>query len=159
MLFFCILSFFQSLAQDQFSGKVVGVSDGNTLIVIDNYQDTLNVILGGIDCPEINQEMGQAAKAYTAKYCLEKTVNVDLLGKDRYGNDIANITINSTNLSKSLLEAGLAWYYPKNKGETALETIEKSARFRKVGLWAGENPVEPWVFRRQQSMLTPKLSY
>lgn len=159
IFFFLILIIFQSFAQDQFSGKVVGVSDGNTLQIIDNYQDTISVVVKSIDCPELNQEMGKAARSYTTKYCLGSTVGVELFGKDRFGNDIANITINKTDLSKSLLEAGLAWYYCKNKGEATLEAIEKSARAKKAGLWANENPVEPWIFRRQQSMLAPKLSY
>lgn len=161
LIIFLFLNFIilQSFAQDGFSGRVVDVLDGNTLLVIDNYKDTISVILKGIDCPELNQEMGKPAKAYTIKYCLGSTVDVELFGKDRYGNDIANITMSDTDLSKSLLEAGLAWYYHKNKGDVALETVEKCSRARKIGIWESENPVEPWIFRRQQSMLTPKLSY
>lgn len=154
-----ILSLSQSSAQERFSGKVVAVSDGNTLQIIDSYQDTINVVLKSIDCPELNQEMGEAARGYTAKRCLGLTVGVELFGKDRFGNDIASLTINKTDLSKSLLEAGLAWYYHKNRGDTALAPIEQAARSEKVGIWAAESPVEPWVFRRQQSMVMPKLSY
>ena len=149
----------QSYGQGQFSGKVVDVLDGNTLLVIDNYKDTISVILKSIDCPELSQEMGEAAKSYTKLQCLGSNVDVELFGKDRHGNDIANITVSDTNLSQSLLEAGLAWYYHKNKGDVALEAVEKCSRSKKIGIWEAENPVEPWIFRRQQSMLTPKLSY
>ena len=157
--FFFNLIISQSFAQNQFSGKVVDVVDGNTLLVIDDYQDTISVILKSVDCPELNQEMGEAARTYTAKYSLGLTVGVELFGKDRFGNDIANITINNTDLSKSLLKAGLAWYCHKNKGDVALQALEKSSRSKKIGIWKAENPIEPWIFRRQQSMLTPKLSY
>ncbi len=156
---FFLLPSLQSNAQDQFTGKVVEVIDGNTLLVIDNYQDTISVILKSIDCPELNQEMGGKAKAFTTEKCLGSDVVVELFGKDRFGNDIASITINKTDLSKSLLEAGLAWFYHRNKGDMTLVSIEKSSRAKRIGIWEGEDPVEPWIFRRQQSMLTPKLSY
>ena len=156
---FSLMIFLQSNAQDQFRGKVVDVIDGNTLLVIDNYQDTISVILKSIDCPELNQEMGKKAKAFTIEKCLGLTVAVELFGKDRFGNDIASITVHNTDLSKSLLEAGLAWFYHRNKGDMTLASIEKNSRAKKIGIWEGENPVEPWIFRRQQSMLTPKLSY
>ena len=161
LIIFVFLNFLviHSFAQDRFSGKVVDVLDGNTLLVIDNYKDTISVILKSIDCPELNQEMGVKAKTYTATHCLGLIVGVELFGKDRFGNDIASITVNDSDLSKSLLEAGLAWYYQKNKGDVALETVEKCSRSKKIGIWETEDPVEPWIFRRQQSMLTPKLSY
>lgn len=156
----CIICF-QSYAQQEFEGKVTSIIDGNTLQVIDNYQDTITVILKGIDSPEMNQDYGDDAKAFTTKKCLGNIVKITLFGKDRFGNDMASVIIVRTNedLGIALLKAGLAWYHHKAEKDVALANYETCSRDNKIGLWKTENPLEPWIFRRQQTMIRPKLSY
>jgi endonuclease YncB( thermonuclease family) len=149
-----------TLAQKTFLGNVVEVKDGNTLRVIDYDNDTINVILQGIDCPELSQKLGVEAQTYTASHCLGKNVKIQLLGRDRWGNDIANVqTPEGEDLSEKLLKSGLAWFYLKNKGEEVFAQLEEDSRNQKIGIWEQPAPLAPWIFRRQQSMLQPKRSY
>jgi len=52
-----------SLAVDTFTGKVVGVSDGDTIKVMCDGR-AVKVRLHGIDCPEKKQAFGTKAKNF-----------------------------------------------------------------------------------------------
>jgi hypothetical protein len=60
-----------AVAQD-FHGKVVAVTDGDTIQVMHhNIAETIR--LAGIDCPEKSQQCGMKAKEFTTVCALEKT--------------------------------------------------------------------------------------
>ena len=65
-----------------FKGKVVGVTDGDTLNVFDG-QTEKKVRLLGIDCPEKKQAFGQAAKQYASDLAYGQEVTVNISGHDR----------------------------------------------------------------------------
>ena len=50
-----------SPAVAEFSGKVVGVSDGDTMTVLRD-RTQIRIRLYGIDCPEMGQDFGSRAK-------------------------------------------------------------------------------------------------
>src|SRR3954454_15089446 len=52
-------------AADHFTGKVVGVHDGDTITVLQD-RTPVKVRLFGIDCPETGQDFGSRAKAAIA---------------------------------------------------------------------------------------------
>ncbi len=49
-----------------FTGRVVGVSDGDTITVMHNGKG-VRIRLHGIDCPEKRQAFGNRAKQFTAQ--------------------------------------------------------------------------------------------
>lgn len=55
-----------SLAFADFSGRVVGVSDGDTIKVMHNGKAE-KIRLHGIDCPEKAQPFGTKAKQFTSE--------------------------------------------------------------------------------------------
>ncbi len=147
-------------AQDTFTGNVIAVLDGNTLQVTDHYNDTLTLKLDGFESPELNQAFGEEAKSFTASKCLHQSANIVLLGKDRFGNDKAEVILeDDQNLGEALLHAGLAWYHVKGQADNNLTKIHHENKINKIGLWTQESPLEPWIYRRQQTMTKPKLSY
>ncbi len=63
------LLFFLSFAHaDEFTGRVVGISDGDTISVL-HGDIAVKVRLEGIDCPESHQAFGNKAKQFAAKAC------------------------------------------------------------------------------------------
>ncbi len=62
----------QALAAD-FTGRVVGVSDGDTITVLHNGKGE-RIRLHGIDCPEKRQAFGNRAKQFTSKLIFVKSV-------------------------------------------------------------------------------------
>lgn len=54
-------------------GRVVGVSDGDTINVLVDNHDHLKVRLVGIDAPEKSQPFGSASKKAFLIRCLERS--------------------------------------------------------------------------------------
>jgi micrococcal nuclease len=142
-------------ANEVISGKVVTVIDGNTLEVTTTENETYKILLFGIDSPELGQEYGEKAKRFLEKLILEKNISVEIKGKDRLGNRLGTILIDSKDLRIELLEEGLAWTAERQPLED-LETVKEKARVKKKGLWKETEPTPPWIYRRQQTMLQPK---
>ncbi len=57
----------------EFTGRVVGVSDGDTITVLHNGKGE-RIRLHGIDCPEKRQAFGKRAKQLTSNLVFGKTV-------------------------------------------------------------------------------------
>jgi endonuclease YncB( thermonuclease family) len=131
-----------------FSGKVVGVLDGDTIEVFSNGS-TLRIRLADIDCPEKGQPFGQKAKLFTSDLSMGKTVEVKVRAVDRYGRSVADVILPSNDsLNGAILKAGLAWWYRDYSKDNRLGILENEARKARRGLWADAKPIPPWVFRR-----------
>ena len=57
--------------QERFAGRVVGVTDGDTISVMRDGR-SVRVRLEGIDCPERGQDFGQRAKQFTSDMAFGK---------------------------------------------------------------------------------------
>ena len=136
---------------EEFTGKVVGVSDGDTIKVL-RAGKQVRVRLSGIDCPEKRQAFGKRAKRFTSDLVFAKTVTVKVTDIDRYKRIVGEVILkDGTNLNHALVRAGLAWWYQRYApGDRELERLEKSARENKRGLWADPDPLPPWEFRKRR---------
>ena len=129
------------------TGKVVGVSDGDTITVMRQGRG-IRIRLAEIDCPEKGQPFGKKAKQFVSDLCFGKLVKVLPSTVDRYGRIVAHVVLaDSSILSEELLASGLAWHYKKYSTSTKLPKIEAEAREAQLGLWSMPNPVPPWDWR------------
>ena len=133
-----------------FSGIVVNVSDGDTITVLHNSV-MKKIRLYGIDCPEKRQPYGNAAKRYVEKMVLNKKVYVKPVSVDKYKRIVAWVNIKKLSLNKSILAAGLAWYYKKYSNVASLAKLEMAARKKKIGLWSNKKAIAPWRWRKENS--------
>jgi endonuclease YncB( thermonuclease family) len=130
------------VAATTLTGKVVGIADGDTLtLLVDKTQ--IKVRLEGIDTPERAQPFGRKAGQALAKKVFGKPVQVDDLGKDRYGRTLGIVRLGKRNVNLELVQEGWAWWYrkyaPKNKELAAARTPPSS---RSVLLLSRECPPE-----------------
>lgn len=134
------------------TGKVIGISDGDTIKILTEDKQELRIRLNGIDCPEKKQAFGTKARQFTSDMVFGKTVSVRYKSKDRYGRILGDVILNdSINLNYELVRAGYAWWYRQYaKKDTVLEQLENEARIAKRGLWADKNPVAPWEYRKMK---------
>ncbi len=132
-----------------FAGRVVGVTDGDTIKVMHNGKAE-KIRLYGIDCPEKGQAYGMKAKQFTSGMVFGQDVTVKKHGRDRYGRTIGEVILyDGRSLNHELVAAGLAWWYRHYAPHDGkLERLEAEARTAKRGLWADPNPVPPWQWRR-----------
>src|SRR5262245_50122747 len=80
-----LISIFEQTWQPPIIGKVVGVSDGDTITVLDEQKRQYKIRLEGIDAPESKQDYGSRAKQSLSDLVFNKTVTVTSSKKDRYG--------------------------------------------------------------------------
>ncbi|MBM4274656.1 MAG: hypothetical protein FJ128_11040 [Deltaproteobacteria bacterium] len=133
-----------------FTGRVVGVMDGDTITVYPEGGASAKVRLYGIDAPERRQPYSNAARKYLSDLVFGKKVRVRVRTQDRYGRVVAEIIReDGVNVNQEMLRAGYAWWYRKYaKKELLLLQLEQEARRARRGLWADPRPAPPWEFRK-----------
>lgn len=94
------------------SGKVVGVSDGDTIKVLRNNQQ-VRIRLHGIDTPEGAQTFGKQAKWFAANLTAGKIVEIEKTDTDNYGRTVALATVDGINVNREIVAAGYGWVYRK----------------------------------------------
>ena len=94
-----------------FEGKVIGVSDGDTITVL-NEKTPVKVRLYGIDCPEKKQAFGTRAKQFTSDLVFGKVVDVETVDTDRYGRTVGIVKlVDGQIVNEEIARAGFAWVY------------------------------------------------
>lgn len=134
------------------SGRVVGVTDGDTITVLTADRQQVRVRLYGIDCPEKKQAYGDRARDFVGSAVFGRDVQVEVVGHDRYGRTLGIVSRPGGRvLNRELLVNGLAWVYKKycKRPECAQwSDDEAAARSTRRGLWCHENPLPPWEWRK-----------
>jgi endonuclease YncB( thermonuclease family) len=136
------------------SGKVVGITDGDTITVLNSKTSKdVKTRLYGIDCPEGEQAFSKRARQFTSKLVYGKIVEVTVMDTDRYGRTVALVAVNKQILNEELLKAGYAWVYYKYCHEMichAWADYQFAAKLDKRGLWRDPDPIPPWEFRKKR---------
>lgn len=157
VIFFFLLAFAQqALSAESLSGRVIRVSDGDT-IVVDTGRQILRVRLAGIDAPEVahgkgkpGQPGGVAARDVLDRALRGATVRLVPTGKS-YDRLVAEVYLRDTWVNGGMVQAGWAWREPRYAKDPRLTTWEANARQGRLGLWALETrPTPPWSWRRAQ---------
>ena len=138
----------------QYSVKVIGIKDGDTIVVLDSLKTEKTLRLAEVDCTESGQSFGKNAKQFTSNQVFGKTVKYYPTTTDRYGRTIAKVYYeNGKYLSEELIRNGLGWWYYKYSDNKNLGILEKEASNKKIGLFSDPNSIPPWLYREQQREL------
>jgi endonuclease YncB( thermonuclease family) len=136
-----------SVFSAEWTGTVVGISDGDTLTVLNENKRQIKIRLAEIDAPESKQAFGQKSKQSLSDLCFKKTAVVDDRGKDRYKRTLGRITCDGVDANAEQVKRGMAWSYKQYLTDGMIADLEDASRASKTGLWADENPTPPWEFR------------
>lgn len=128
-------------------GKVVGVTDGDTIKVLCEGVET-KVRLNQIDTPERGQAFGSKAKEVLSNLVFNRTVRLEIVDTDRYGRAVATVWVGETDANREMVRMGFAWAYRKYLRDQSLIEVEAEAKASRRGLWADPNPIPPWEFRK-----------
>jgi len=151
---------------DTLAGKVVGVSDGDTITVLDRDKRQHKIRVAGIDAPEKSQPFGQRSRENLSRLVFGKEVDVQWSKHDRYQRIVGKVMVadpgcqrpdcaKTVDAGLGQVTAGLAWWYRKYAKEQsaedagAYESAEQDARARHVGLWSDVDPMPPWDWRKK----------
>ena len=131
------------------SGRVVKVTDGDTITILDASQTQHKVRLYGIDTPEYKQPYSRAATKTLAGWVEGEGVGVDVKDTDSYGRTVGVIYKGNVNVNLQMVKSGYAWWYKKYAPlNDDLRMAEERARIDKLGLWAEPDPIPPWEWRQ-----------
>ncbi len=141
---------------DELQGRVVGITDGDTITVLDSSETQYKIRLKSIDAPERGQAFGQASKRNLSALIFGKSVTVEFTKRDRYGRIVGRAIFNGQDICLEQVRSGYAWHYTEYAREQspaerrAYAEAEAEAREQKRGLWRDPSPVAPWEYRREQ---------
>ena len=141
---------------DQLIGKVIKVTDGDTVNVLTSENETHKIRLSGIDAPEKKQAFGNKSKQVLTDLIYGKTVSVEFNKLDKYQREVGKIMFNGQDVNLRQIKLGLAWHYKKYEKEQDVEdrsiyaNAEFIAQVVKAGLWYDANPIAPWDYRKQK---------
>lgn len=132
-------------------GKVVGVSDGDTLTILDANQVQHKIRLAEIDAPEKSQEFGQVSKQSLSDLAFGESAAATCKEEDRYGRSVCKVVVNGINVNAEQVARGFAWVYSQYASKfSVLYAFEMKARAGRKGLWSDKNPTPPWEYRRER---------
>lgn len=74
IILFVLLSFNAFFCQTTLKAKVIGIKDGDTVVVLDSLNVQTTLRLAEVDCPEKSQPFGTKAKQFTSDQIYLKTI-------------------------------------------------------------------------------------
>ena len=153
-----------SVSAATLSGTVVGVSDGDTITVLDANREQHKIRVAGIDAPETAQPFGHRSKVSLSMLVFGTDVDVQWSKRDRSQRLVGKGLVTDPTCQKQCpktldaglaqVTAGLAWWYRKYAKEQSAEDAqryelaEQEARSHGVGLWSDGQPMPPWDWRK-----------
>jgi endonuclease YncB( thermonuclease family) len=145
---------------EEYTGKVVGITDGDTLTLLTPEKRQVKVRLAEIDTPERNQPYGTRARQALSDLAFGREARVVVVDHDRYGRVVGRVYVDSTDVNAALVRQGAAWVYRDFARDRTLFALEDEARKAKRGLWklpeAQRTP--PWEWRQASRAAKPRAS-
>ena len=127
----------------------IRVIDGDT-IQAEAKGTEIKIRLVEIDAPEMNQPFGAQSKNFLNRLLYKKNVTLISQGEDRYGRILGEIYADGESANKSMIKSGFAWVYDRYVQDLSLYRYQDQAKAENLGLWQAENPIAPWVWRKQK---------
>jgi endonuclease YncB( thermonuclease family) len=140
--------------EQDFSGTVGKIFDGDSFLVRPAKGRDVDVRLQDIDAPEKSQPYGNTARAALVKLIGERQVFVDVIETDHYGRKVVRVyrEPDRLDIAKALVRDGHAWVYRRTIHDRSLIELEEAARAKHLGLWAlpETDRLPPWQYRYLQ---------
>lgn len=156
MRILCFVSLFvfiiSTASAAELIGKVVGVHDGDTVMLLTPEKERIKIRLDEIDAPELKQPYGMQSKKLLSNKIFEKDIKLAWSKKDRYGRTLGKIYLNDKYINAEMIKDGGAWVYRAYSKNKDLIQLEEKARENKKGLWAlqDDQVIAPWEWRKNK---------
>ncbi len=137
--------------------RVVKVTDGDTVHVLDQRKNRHKIRLQGIDAPERSQAFGKKSTQNLAYLAANKFIEVEYSKRDRYRRIVGKLLLKGQDINLQQVRDGFAWHYKQYQKEQsftdreAYSEAETTAKLERAGLWKDSNPVPPWIYRHRKT--------
>src|SRR6476646_2831912 len=136
MAFSLLLSLGQLASAAELAGRVVGITDGDTLTLLYEGHQQVRIRLAEIDAPESRQPYGNRARQELSDLAFGKDVTVTVQNIDRYSRTVGRVYAGSVDVSAEMVRQGAVWVYRQYSHDPMLLRDEQEARDARRGLWA-----------------------
>jgi endonuclease YncB( thermonuclease family) len=142
---------------ESFTGKVISITDGNTICVI--HSDKARMVkMSGVDCPDPDQPYGPEAKEFLVSLISGREIWINVERMDHFNRGVSKITLDGQDVAVQVVQAGLGWYDTRYSSNAQIAEAQTLARASKSGLWSQEKPVPPWEFRQMSRGIIPNMA-
>lgn len=127
------------------------VLDGDTVQLLRETGQIVQVELYGIDAPEMGQPYGVEAAQTLRRTIIQKRVRAVAEGRGENGRPLFLLRVGDRGVNAQLVRKGLAWWDRRQAAhEDRFRRLEQGARAAERGLWKAPNPVPPWKWRARK---------
>jgi endonuclease YncB( thermonuclease family) len=133
-----------------FLATVIGISDGDTLTVLNENKQQVKIRLAEIDAPEARQPFGNKSKQSLSELCFGKQAEIVPRAIDRYKRTVARVKCAGVDANAEQVNRGMAWVYRKYAKDSSLYVLQHEARVAERGLWSDRSPIPPSAWRQQR---------
>ena len=145
-----------------FDATVIGVKDGDTIVVVDSAGAEFELDLAAIDAPELEQPHGHASRQRLLSLLDGKPVWIETAHSELDTGITGKVWVQpadcpecgtTLNVNYAQILSGMAWWRsqyaaqqsPEDRGR--YQSAEAEAKARKWGLWIDPGPVNPGAWR------------
>jgi endonuclease YncB( thermonuclease family) len=166
-IFLLLLLSHACLQAETITGRVIKVTDGDTVDILDAEHVKHHVRLAGIDAPESKQPFGARAQQKLSALVFGQQVRFEWSKRDRRERPVGVLYVapsgcevceQAVDTGYEVLKAGLAWHYKQYQREQTPKDRQRysqgeiDARGQQIGLWVDPEPIPPWEWRKAKKL-------
>ncbi len=134
-----------------FSGRLQSAQDGDTIRLLRETGQIVQIDLYGIDAPELGQPHGPTAARAVRRVIGQRRVRAVAEGRDEDGRPLFVVRVGDRSVNEHLVRRGHAWWdHRRAASNDRLRHLQSRAQANERGLWARRAPVPPWKWRAQR---------
>lgn len=143
------LLYAQTVGAAELRGRVVGITDGDTLTLLSAQREEIRIRLSDIDTPERGQPYGNRARQSLSDLAFGRDARIEVRDTDRYGRTVGRVFVGAVDVNAELVRRGSAWVFRRYSNDPTLLRLEADARAARRGLWAlpEAQRLPPWEWR------------
>jgi endonuclease YncB( thermonuclease family) len=136
-----------------FLATVIGISDGDTLTVLNENKQQVKIRLAEIDAPGSGQPFGTKSKQSLSELCFGKQAEVVPRAIDHDKRTVARVKCAGVDANAEQVNRGMAWVYRKYAKDNKLYVLQHEAKAAERGLWSDWSPIPPSAWRQQRKQM------
>lgn len=137
-------------------GIVEHVYDGDSFRLRAGDGRALGVRIAGIDAPERTQPFANVSRTALREAIGSHEVRIEAIKVDPYGRVVGRVFVAGRDVGLEQLDRGLAWHFARYDADLPPAERERyaqaqaRAQAQRAGLWRQNDPLAPWLFRKQR---------
>jgi endonuclease YncB( thermonuclease family) len=112
-------------ATEVLTGRVIKVTDGDTVTILTVDKRQRKIRLAGIDARERKQPFGSRSRQNLSKLAYGKEAQADCPKRDRYGRQVCKVYVGGQDVGLRQIYDGLAWWYRAYAHEQSPEDLRR----------------------------------